>query len=303
MKRILLFLSILAAAPSALYGQADYQRQYDLLAGSRNQEVINGLLDDWERHDPDATDMLVGQFNRYAAKLLSHQTGFSQTIPHGVQKYYPVTDSTGVVSGYLFEYFATDTLALAKAAAYIDRAIGIAPERIDFRMNKISLLWLAGDRYLNEYESELTGLYGLLADRHGTWLFEKAPMTRQQAEVLLQEYSTNLLGLRTEEAYGVAERIAAAELKAFPKSAAAYTTLGSVESLRGNDSAAYKYYRKALRSSPKDLVVLKNLALNTVRRGKTKEALGYLKKIKHLGSADDIAWAERVESRTKSEKQ
>ncbi|MDY3978589.1 MAG: hypothetical protein SOZ00_01010 [Tidjanibacter sp.] len=295
MKKILIF-ALLVAFAEGVEGQVNYARQYELLSGTKNKEMLYSLLDEWERAEPQNTTMLVAQFNRHANAIVSKTMGVSEELPAGVSNPMALTDSLGNTAGYLYEYYITSDSVLSVAIDYIDRAIEFSPERADLRMGRISAYWIAGNNYLDKYISEIESLLGDLADKKRRWLYGPTDtISREEIVDAVQDYCAQLFSLCSDEGNAAVESISKRVLTLFPKNSAAHSNLGSVASRRGELKLAEKEYRKGLRLSPDDTVILRNLAIVCKKESKTADSAKYIARLKEVGNDDDRAWAAKFE--------
>ena len=292
MKKILIF-ALLVAFAEGVEGQVNYARQYELLSGTKNKEMLYSLLDEWERAEPQNTTMLVAQSTvtqRNSSRLWRSENSSRSIQPMAL------TDSLGNTAGYLYEYYITSDSVLSVAIDYIDRAIEFSPERADLRMGRISAYWIAGNNYLDKYISEIESLLGDLADKKRRWLYGPTDtISREEIVDAVQDYCAQLFSLCSDEGNAAVESISKRVLTLFPKNSAAHSNLGSVASRRGELKLAEKEYRKGLRLSPDDTVILRNLAIVCKKESKTADSAKYIARLKEVGNDDDRAWAAKFE--------
>lgn len=295
MKKILIF-ALLVAFAEGVEGQVNYSRQYELLSGTKNKEMLYSLLDEWERAEPHNTTMLVAQFNRYAGEIVSKSMGVSEELPVGASNPMALTDSLGNTSGYLYEYYLTNDSLLMVSIDYIDRAKAVAPERVDLRMGKISAYWIAGNNYLDSYLAEIAALLGDLADKKREWFYGPTEtISREEIADAVQDYCAQLFSLGSDEGNAAVESVSKRVLTLFPKNSSAHANLGSVASRRGELKLAEKEYRKGLKLAPNDTVILRNLAIVCKKQSKTTDSAKYIARLKEVGGDEDRAWAAKFE--------
>ena len=137
-----LLAALLAVAASAQTTAEQYKARYDLLVSRLG---VTGLgvetaLDKWETAYPDDIDMLCGRFLYKLGKSARNEV-VRKDRPRfmGKEPMLTLKDSLDRPVYYYEEAFYDDEL-FGQALKYIDRAVALAPERLDIRLSRITAL-------------------------------------------------------------------------------------------------------------------------------------------------------------------
>ena len=130
---VLMLLSV------AAFAQADkYEQRYNMLVSKFGPAGVGveTILNNWEQADSTDSKMLLGRFNYLFTKAQSAQIVEKKTKKYlGMEPILSLKDSTGTDIYYYQEIFYDDEL-YGQAMKVVDKAIGMHPEKLDFRFLK-----------------------------------------------------------------------------------------------------------------------------------------------------------------------
>ena len=107
------------------------------------------------------------------------------------------------------------------------------------------------------------------ATAHPEWMFNGAPVTREDFEAAVQEYCYVFYKTGSANSYESFRILSERMLKINPKSALFLNNMGAYwQVVRRDDKKAAKYYKKVLKINPDDAAAKANMAL--IERNKHK---------------------------------
>lgn len=293
MKRIItaiLAISI-AAAVSAQTSLEDFQRRYRNLADRVGVDGVGveTLLVKWEAAFPEDLNMLEAKYAYYLKKSVTPRLiVLSQDRYLGKAPTVPLKDSTGRAVNYFEDYEYSDSL-FAIAGLALDKAISLAPSRIDYRMAKVN-------SYIG-YEKEspdmaLQYILGIVAYNYSSKPEWKYPgIEKVDNEVfcaLVQDccYSFFRIGSPfSQEAF----RELSEEMLRYNKDNPLFLdNMGSYYLVVKHDSKkALRYYNKVLKKHPDDLTAIRNCILLARNDKDIKLEKKYLEMLSKYGETEN----------------
>lgn len=287
MKKYFLLLLCLSLTTAA-WPQGNYRQQYRLLSRSGDDQVVRSLLEDWQRAEPQSDQVQKAWFDHLVQKALVPVMQISrQPVRDAVMS---ISDSLGNRYYYYTVFECNDSL-FNLATEHLDRAISLAPDRIDYRMERIGVIEAAG-LDAPTYAAAVLELVERNALNGGRWKNEEGTVGTEEFIDAVQQSCGRLLTLE-QPAISQAERIADAMLKQFPGHPMFLADLGTVAFMKEDYRTAEKYYAKAYKEMPGDMSLLRNLAITCRKSGKVKQAVSLLERLKREGSAEDAAFAQQ----------
>lgn len=288
MKRMCIVVLLVGLATAA-WAQGNYRQQYELLSRSGNDRVVRALLEAWQRAEPQNAQMQAAWFDYLVQKAFVPVMNISlQPVRDAVMS---VSDSLGNVRYYYMSTTRNDSL-FDQALEHLARAVSLAPDRIDYRMERIGAMEVADGFDATAYTEAVLEMVGRNAENRGRWMNPDGAVEEKGLIDAVQRACGYLLTLE-QPATSEAERIASAMLKQFPDHALFLADLGTAAFLQEDYRTAEKYYAKALKATPADKSLMRNLAIAYRKSGKTKQAVALLQRLKREGSAEDAAFAEQ----------
>ncbi|MCI5618866.1 MAG: hypothetical protein MR330_02900 [Rikenellaceae bacterium] len=235
------------------------------------------ILDRWEADFPEDLDMLYGRFNLYLAKSISTRVVEKEGARYlGAKPILTLKDSLGRDVYYYQENdFDDEYFALSEQA--IDKAIRLAPDRLDLRFNKATALF----SYEKESPDMATSLLSSLIDYNYAvqpeWKSASASLDDDDFEQGIQDFCASFYALATPASYESFRMLSEKMLKYLPKSTVFMNNLGSYNFVVKQDyKAARKYYDKVIKMEPGNYNAIKNSVLMARRQKSVKLEKKYL---------------------------
>ncbi|MBQ5486749.1 MAG: hypothetical protein IIT69_04810 [Bacteroidales bacterium] len=250
----------LAQKPS----QADYLDRYTLLVNKLGVEGVGveTLLQRWGKDYPDDMDMLLGKFTYYLSKSQSNSMEKIDAPKYlGEAPTLTLKDSLGNDVNY-FQVTNYDDELFGQATQAIDKAIGLAQDRLDLRLYKIAAL-IGYEK--GSPDMALSGLKELIdydGHSHPTWIYPGLEPGPDLFPSLVQEYCYTFFRQATPASYEAFKEVSEKMAGYYPKNTVFLTNIGSYYLVYKHDSKnALKMYNKVLKKDPGDYTAIKNCVL------------------------------------------
>lgn len=241
---------------------------------------VETLLKHWDADYPDDVNPKVGMFNFYLSKSQSFTMDTLSVSKYlGNAPALTLKDSTGKNVNY-FQIAHYDDEMFGKASQAIDKAIEMAPDRLDLRLLKISALI--------EYEGEspdmaLSALKGLVDynyTKNPKWVYPGIEVDKETFPTLMQDYGYAFFKMGTPQTFKAFKELSEKELSYEPKNTLFLTNLGSYYLVaEHNYKTALKMYEKVLKLKPGDYTAIKNCVLLARAQKNVKLEKKYLQKL------------------------
>lgn len=264
MKRTLIITAIMALvlpAAAQTTSRQDYATKYEnqvKYVGSSGIGVEN-ILDKWEADYPDDVDMLVARFNYYYNKSQS-----VKVEPKDAQRYLgekplmTLKDTLGRDVNYFQEVVYDDSL-FALSSQAIDKAVKVAPERLDIRYVKVTSLLAYEKESPDMATAALSGLIDYNGTSHPAWKYGEEKVDAEFFATGIQEYCAQFYTIASPVSYESFKSLSEKMLKYEPKNNLFLTNLGTYYFVVKKDNKqALKYYNKVLKSEPSNYTAIKN---------------------------------------------
>lgn len=285
---------LISISASAQTGQKpareQYAERYNLLVNKLGTAGvgIETLLDRWQTDYPDDPDMMAYRFLYYFTKSQSTQAvAKTQDKFLGQKPIIELKDSSGNPVKYFQETFYDDDL-FGKAVKEIDKAIDKYPDRLDFRVDKIS----AYVAYEKESPDIATMTIISLIDYNGTqkpeWIYpDMEKVDADFFDAMIQEYCVSFFRNASARSYNAFMSISERMLNYEPENVLFLDNMGSYFLVAENDSkAALKYYNKVLKIKKDDLTAIQNCILLARKDKNAKLEKKYLEMMVKYGETD-----------------
>lgn len=292
MRKLLTVIACFIAAGLSLAAQnstSDYIIRYGNLVKRVGSSGIGveTLLDRWAAAYPDDVDMLVARYNYFFDKSRTVEVVVRQEDKFlGEKPLITLTDSLGVKSNYFQEVFYSDSL-FALSSQAIDRAIRLAPDRIDLRLEKVAALTAYEKDSPDMASSTLAGLIDYNASNHPQWIFQGEAITDDDFQSLIQEYCYAFFYIGSPTSLEAFRSLSEKMLKYYPSNTDFIDNIGSYYLVARKDSKqALKYYNKALKIKKDDYSAIKNCVLLARNQKNVKLEKKYLPMLAQYGQTE-----------------
>lgn len=271
MKRIMLILLVFAGLQVAAQTSAQYKEKYNRQVRSVGVAGVGVeyILDKWGAAFPDDCDMLEARYSYYLAKSRTEEIQQMDTDRYlGQKPVLSLKDSLGRNVNYFVVPQFNDSLFRISQKC-IDRAIELAPEGLVYRFDKITALAAYEKDSPDMAATAMLDLIDYDATVHPDWIFNGAPVTREDFEAAVQEYCYVFYKTGSANSYESFRILSERMLKINPKSTLFLNNMGAYwQVVRRDDKKAAKYYKKVLKINPDDAAAKANMAL--IERNKHK---------------------------------
>ena len=282
---VAVLVSIQFPAHAQKPSQADYLDRYTLLVNKLGVEGVGveTLLQRWGKDYPDDMDMLLGKFTYYLSKSQSNSMDKIDASKYlGEAPTLTLKDSLGNDVNY-FQVTNYDDELFGQATQAIDKAIGLAQDRLDLRLYKIAAL-IGYEK--GSPDMALSGLKELIdydGHSHPTWIYPGLEPGPDLFPSLVQEYCYTFFRQATPASYEAFKEVSEKMAGYYPKNTVFLTNIGSYYLVYKHDSKnALKMYNKVLKKDPGDYTAIKNcvlLARNDKNKKLEKKYLAMLAKV------------------------
>ena len=261
---VAVLVSIQFPAHAQKPSQADYLDRYTLLVNKLGVEGVGveTLLQRWGKDYPDDMDMLLGKFTYYLSKSQSNSMEKIDASKYlGEAPTLTLKDSLGNDVNY-FQVTNYDDELFGQATQAIDKAIGLAQDRLDLRLYKIAAL-IGYEK--GSPDMALSGLKELIdydGHSHPTWIYPGLEPGPDLFPSLVQEYCYTFFRQATPASYEAFKEVSEKMAGYYPKNTVFLTNIGSYYLVYKHDSKnALKMYNKVLKKKPDDYATIKNCVL------------------------------------------
>lgn len=264
-RRIAITAALAAATVFTLSAQTesaeDYHRRYEGLTSrvGLGGAGVESLLSRWEADYPEDVQMLEAKYLYYFTKCReSRIVQKSQDKFLGVPPVLSLADSLGNPVNYFEEYFYDDEL-YGQADAAIEKAVRVAPERLDLRLARVSTMMAYEKESPDMAASALRQIIDYNYVSHPSWTFSEAPVDNDAFKEIIQDYLVTLYQMATPASRKAFKDLSEKMTSYNPKEVIFLNNVGSYYMAEAKDNkTALKYFNKVLKLKPSDETAIRN---------------------------------------------
>ena len=292
MKRLLLTLAVVMLSCS-VFAQTQAEL-YDRFHEAISRYDIDGaaaVIDKWEKAYPGDAEIFALQANYHFQKALNEEIVLSDTEPDDGREYLLTKDSLGV-QRYLYSEIRINSTELKAAQAALTEGTLNHPDRLDLRLGKITV-----HLYVNEHDLAVQEVKSALErslKNQNRWTDTlDEPIETDGVSYLrecIQDYLSQLIEA---DDLASAEKMIDDCIMSYPKDAVFLTDKGVLRFYADDLKGALKWFRKASKADPDDMLIMANIANIYEKMGNRKKALKYYGII---AESDDEEFAEIAKS-------
>lgn len=271
---------LLAAAAPAQTTADQYQSRYDLLVGKVGVTGlgVETLLDKWAADFPDDGRMHYGRF-----LLRLGQAARTEVVTRprdrflGQEPLLTLKDSLGRPVYYYQETFYDEEL-FGEALQSAEKAVSMAPDRLDFRLGRITALLSYEKESPDMTAAQIKGLIDYHFAHHPKWVYPGSDVSADGVfEALIQEYCVTFFRYGVPGGYEAFRTISERMLSYRKDDPLFLDNMGSYYLVgKGDGRTALKYYNKVLKKHPDDLTAIRNCIVLARNQKDTKLERKYL---------------------------
>jgi tetratricopeptide (TPR) repeat protein len=255
-------------------------------------EDTTGLLmivKQWEAKHPNDPEMFVAYANYHGKKAFRELVQMTTEKPEGVE-FMELTDSLGNQGGYLHSEMIVNDSSVQTAVRYLDKAISLFPNRLDFRLGKIFLT--RESEHWDWMETEIVATLQQSMKLEHRWKTEHNEKIKEAQPFLyssLQETFYVLFESGLPYAYDIIERSSRLIIQQQDQNVIALSNIATCLMMKEKHLDALTYLNKAYQISPNDIIIVGNEAFCHWRLGHFEDAKRFYKIALEMAKAQDDA--------------
>jgi len=245
-----------------------------------NSDDTTGLLmiaKQWEAKHPNDPELYVAYANYHSKKAFKELVQMTTEKPEGIE-YLELNDSLGNQEGYLFSEMTVNDSSVQTAVRYLDKAISLFPNRLDFRLGKIFLT--RESEHWDWMETEIVATLQQAMKLEHRWKTEHNEKIKEAQPFLyssLQETFYVLFESGLPYAYDIIERSSRLIIQQQDQNVIALSNIATCLMMKEKHLDALTYLNKAYQISPNDIILVGNEAFCHWRLGHFEDAKRYYK--------------------------
>lgn len=292
MKRLLLTLAIVMLSCSAFAQSRTelYDRFHEAIS-RYNTDGAAEVIAEWEKSYPGDAEIFALQANYHFQKAINEEIVLSDTEPEDGREYLLTKDSLGV-QRYLYSEIRIDSTELKAAQGALAEGILNHPDRLDIRLGKITVHLHVAEHDLAVQEVKSALERSLQNQNRWTDTLDE-PIETDGVSYLRECIQDYLEQLIEADDLASAEKMIDDCIKSYSKDAVFLTDKGVLRFYANDLKGAVKWFRKARRIAPDDMLITANIANLYEKMGNKKKALKYYGII---AESDDEKFAEIAKS-------
>lgn len=249
---------------------------------------IETLLDKWDRDYPGDCDQLMARFSYYLSKSATSKVEKKDQKTYlGAEPLISMKDSLGNPVNYFEEVFYDDEL-FGQALSALDKAIGLFPDKLDLRFEKINALSAYEKESPDMAVSEIGGLIDYFYTQHPAWTYPD--VEKVDAEFFaqaIQSYCVSFYRTASPASREAFRTISQRMLGYEPKNVLFLDNVATYDFVvKGDHKSALKQYDKVLKIKKDDQTAIKNCILLCRKDKNTKLEKKYLDMMVRYGATE-----------------
>lgn len=206
-------------------------------------------------------------------------------------EYMILQDSLGAKE-YIYSEKRVDSARLRSSMNILAEGIAKHPDRLDFRLGKITLHLNAGENDLAVQEIRSALERSMANSNNWSWTFNSPVETKGVSYLrnCIQDYLSQMLEMGD---LASAERMVDDCISLYPKEAVFLTDKGTLRFYAEDLQSALKWYLEARKTAPEDMLIATNIANIYEKQGNRKKALKFYKIV---ANSNDKEFAENAKN-------
>lgn len=285
---LLITLITTISAFSQTTANANFRDRFNKYIEAKDTVFAKSVLSDWTEVSPNDPEIFVAYLNYFFLKSIKDVAFLADQKPKDTEMTsFPMTDSTGKVTGYIVSGKRFDPDMINKGIEYIKRGIDKYPDRLDMRFSEIYVLGRV--KRWSEFASETISMIEHSKSNNNAWQWIDGKMLDAGEDNMMIGVSDFQQQLYTQDTVGVNIRnIANVLLLMEPKSIEALNYMAVSYIKEGDFKKALQFLKKAEKIDKSDMTVLKNMVVVYKKSGDEKKSQEYLSKLKKI-QAESVA--------------
>lgn len=291
MLRIITLLFFITNSISIVNAQNDWYGKYLDCVRDSDVHAWKAMIEQWEQAEPESPDVYAAWYNYYIKLAMTDVIALTTTAPKDNQEALQLTDSTGVVAGYMYGIESYNDSILQIAYQKLDTAIKLFPDRLDLPFGKITMLFR--QQLYSEVMQELRHVLDRSEKNGDRWLWTSNQPLDDGEYILkdsMQDYFAQLFDAgQSDSASQLVEWI----LQLYPTDIIFRSDKASLLAIAKNYSEALPIYLSIYEDAPDDIIVASNIAHIYYTLGDKESTLKYYNKLVQCGDSEIEAIAKQ----------
>ena len=285
-----ILISISALLFSIFGTSQDFQKRWKDVCAKNDTLGQTQLLKDWSASNPRDPELYIAYYNYYIRK--SAREIISLNSDRKGKEGFALSDSTGKEVAFMSSSVQYDPEILQKGFNYINEAISLYPTRLDMRFGRIYMLGKI-ENY-GAFAKAIVETIDYGNSIKNAWLWKEGKPLEDSKEFFLgsiQEYNSTLYNTGDDKLLPHMRQISEAVLNYYPTHVESLTNVALTYIVVGEYDKGLPYLLKAETISPKDIVVLNNIAQVYSRKNDKTNAKAYFEKVIKYGDKEEAEHA------------
>jgi tetratricopeptide (TPR) repeat protein len=270
----------------------DFRAQFVKSLQANDSLKQREILTEWQKADSKSAELYISYFNYYFQKSRQDLITLTKEEPSGESILFQ--DSIGQTAGYIGNQVFFNRQVLQKGFNKIDEGIKLYPNRLDMRFGKIYAVGQLRD--WDNFTQEIIKAIQYSTQNKNAWLWTNSEKKEQGEDFFLaslQEYQVQLFETREKALFENVRTIANEVLKYYPNHIESLSNLSVTYLLTDKFDKAVEVLLKAEKISPKDPIVLGNIAHGYKMKGDKKKAIEYYTKTIKYADQKTVEYAKQ----------